>query len=86
MDELVEYLRCNDPENIIAGEDDCNLLILGDGTDASTKIKMLLLIVGTNPSQRGRSMSCVKSTGMTPYSSNCLPLGKRWLRSQASRL
>lgn len=46
MDELVEYLYNAAPENIIIGEDDCNLLILGDGSDVPTKVKMLLLVIG----------------------------------------
>lgn len=46
MDELVEYLYNTNPKNIIIGEDDCNLLILGDGSDIPTKVKMLLLVVG----------------------------------------
>lgn len=46
MDELVEYLHRAAPENIIIGEDDCNLLILGDGSQTPAAVKMLLFAVG----------------------------------------
>jgi len=46
MDELVKYLYITNPENVIIGEDDCNLLILGEGSHIPTKVKMLLLVIG----------------------------------------
>lgn len=50
MDELVKYLYDKAPDNIIIGEDDCNLLIFGDGSCTPTDVKMLLLVVGCDKS------------------------------------
>lgn len=46
MDELLEYLQSRDPAHIVLGKDDCNLLILGDGSGSFTQVKALLLTVG----------------------------------------
>ena len=46
MDELVRYLRSTDPEHIVIGEEDCNLLIAGDKSQTPTAIRLLLLPIG----------------------------------------
>lgn len=46
MDELLTYLHSTAPENIIIGDNDCNLLILGDSSTRPTTIKALLFVIG----------------------------------------
>lgn len=46
MDELVEYLQREGGNRIVAGKQDCSLLILGDGSGTFTSVKALLLTVG----------------------------------------
>ena len=50
MDEFISYLYQAAPKNVIIGENDCNLLVFGDGSCIPTEVKMLLLVVGcTDP-------------------------------------
>lgn len=46
MDELQRYLKTASPDNIIIGEPDCNLLIVGYEENRITNIKTILLTVG----------------------------------------
>ena len=46
MDELTSYLYSADPEHIVIGKKDCNLLILGDKSRTPTAIRLLLLTIG----------------------------------------
>ena len=46
MDELQQYLKTASPDNIIIGEPDCNLLIVGYEENRITNIKTILLTVG----------------------------------------
>lgn len=47
MDELVSYLYNTDPKHIIIGEEDVNLLIVGDKSQTPTAIRLLLLTIGS---------------------------------------
>lgn len=46
MDELLTYLHNTAPDKVIIGDNDCNLLILGDSSTHPTTIKSLLFVVG----------------------------------------
>ena len=46
MDELLIYLHNTAPDNIIIGDNDCNLLILGASSTCPTTIKALLFVIG----------------------------------------